>query len=252
MKEKSMRQIIAAAALILASGPALAAPSFCTGTTDTVASGGSVTAAFLLGTGNCMEAGDKVFGAFTSSGAITGNGSSSFSFLMNPGNVTIGFSGVVDPLATGGIVYTVATDPALSQGFLIDDLEKDFTFNAANETLPASATLTGSTTASSFAFDCTRTVDPSGGTPACPQTAIFTPVAQMTVDETITTGTNAIVTALTDTISQTSSVSEPGSIALLGAGLAGLGLLRLRRRPKGREIAATLVSRSLARYAASD
>jgi hypothetical protein len=220
----------AIAALIAASGPAHAAPTFCTGITDTVASGASVPASFLLTAGNCVAAGDKVFGGFTASGAITGNGSSSFTFLMTPGNVTLGFSGVVGPSTVGGIAYTVAVDPALSQGFLIDDLEKDFTFNSILTGLPASASLTGSTTASNFAFDCTRTVNPSTST--CPQTAVFAPTSQMTVTETITTGTNAVVTALTDTISQ--AVPEPGSLAMLGSGLLMLGFVMHRRMPPRR------------------
>jgi hypothetical protein len=206
-------------------GQAQAAPSFCTGTTNTVVSGASVPASFLLTAGNCVEAGDKVFGGFSSNGAITGNGSSSFTFLMTPGNVTLGFSGVVGPSAVGGIAYTVAVDPALSQGFLIDDLEKDFTFNSILTGLPASASLTGSTTASNFAFDCTRTVNPSTST--CPQTAVFAAISQMTVTETITAGPNAVVTALTDTISQ--AVPEPASLVMLGSSLILLGFAAHRR-----------------------
>jgi hypothetical protein len=147
----------------------------CTGTTDTVPNGGSVTAAFLLTPGNCVAAGDKIFGHFSTGGAESSTGSASFTFLSTPGNVTLGFAGTVGPSSTGTLTYTVAVDPTLSQGFLIGDLEKDFTLNASTTGAAASATLTGSTNPASIAFSCTRTVNPSTST--CPETGVFTPVA---------------------------------------------------------------------------
>jgi hypothetical protein len=213
----------------LLSAGAAAAPSFCTGTTQTVASGGSVPGSFLLtgsaSSGNCVETGDKVWGGFSVGGGISGAGSANWLFQMTPGNVTIGFQGTpLGPSTTGNVDYSVAVDPALSGGMMIHDLEKDFTLNAGPNTLaPASATLTGTESADSFAFSCNRTVNPSGGT--CPQDHVFASfVSQLAVDETITTGANAVVTAITDTVSQAvPGVAEPSSLAVLGGALLMLG-----------------------------
>src|SRR6516164_3407869 len=143
-------------------GQALAAVS-CPGTTSTVASGASVPGSFLLtgtvSSGNCVAAGDKIFGAFDVTGAITGAGSSLFTFSMTPGDVTLGFQGSVAASTVGGIDYQVAVNPALSQGFLIDDLQKDFTLNSSPTGLPATATLTGLVNPGAVGFSCFRDVN---------------------------------------------------------------------------------------------
>jgi hypothetical protein len=220
---RTLRTLLASAAVALAAG--LASPAHavvCGGTTQAVANGGTATAAFLLTPGNCVTISDKIFGEFSASGAITGNGAASFQFIDSPGSVTLGFLGSVAQSSVGTINYSVAVDPALAQGFLIDGLQKDLTFNAVNFALPATATLTGGVTAPTVvAFNCNRTVNPTGGT--CPETHSFAAVSQISVAQTITTSANATVTALTDTIIQVAPVGEPASLALLGSGLLVMG-----------------------------
>jgi hypothetical protein len=226
-------EVLMAAGTIVSlfAGQAQAAPVLCSGTTDTVTSGQSVDETFLLTPGNCVLAGDKFFGGFAVGGSEPGTGSVAFIFAATPGDVTIGFNGAIGPNKTGTLAYTVAVDPALSKGWMITDVEKDFTLNAAIPGAIASATLTGTTnplTSPAVNIDCTRKVNPSSST--CPETATFAAVSQLTLDETITTGANAIVTALTDTISQTPpAIPEPATLLILASGLLGMSWLCRRR-----------------------
>lgn len=228
-----MRRILLVAATIAAAlfaNTALAAPS-CTGITTTVASDDNVPTAFLLTDGNCISAGDKIFGDFAATNA--GTGTASFTFADPFGNVTLGFNGAIGPSTVATLHYQVAVnDAALALGWRINGLTKDFTFNAVDGGGFATAELAGTTTPATsppIGIDCIRTTNPPGGT--CPQTAVFAPVDSLVIDETLTMDANAIATGLEDTISQVQlAVPEPGALGLLGLGLVGLGLVRARSK----------------------
>jgi hypothetical protein len=211
-----MRTLLLAAtamAAIAAAPAALALPT-CTGVTQTVNSGDAVATSFLTTLGNCVAAGDKLFGDFAVTGA--GSGSSSFTFL-----------GPLSNVAT--LHYQVAINPLITTAMAIVGLQKDFTLNSNVAGAPATATLVGVTnppTSPPVAISCTRTVNPATGD--CPETNLFAPVLSLTIDETLTTGTNAVVTALTDTIFQ-AAIPEPTTLGILGLGLLGLAAVRRRQ-----------------------
>jgi hypothetical protein len=221
-----MKTLLSAAFVIALSAFSLPAHALvCNGTTTSLGLSGAATLAQLSG-GNCVSAGDKLFGDASVTGSITGSGLATFSALSLQGDVTVGFIGTVGPNSAGDITYSVAINPALAGNFQIHDLEKDFTLNATPAGTSATATLTGS--ANGTTFSCSRTVNPNTST--CPVTEIFgSTTLDMTVNQHIATGDNASVTGITDTISQI-AVPEPGTLGLLGSGLLGLGAILRRRR----------------------
>ena len=162
-----------------------------------VTSGQAIPVSTLLITGNCILAGDKIFGNYADTG-FNNTGSANWVFSSPTGDVTQGFQGALTGPGIGTFTFQVQVNPVLSTN-LIDDVQKDFTFNTGNPN--ASGTLSATSDAFAGTLSCTRNGNPAN--PGnCPVTMTFAGVKSLTLNETLNLGPTATATALTDTISQ--------------------------------------------------
>ena len=160
--KKFLFAALTAAFGLVAAAPAWAGPAFCTGTTQTVASLGQC--------GRLVPGGDRQLRGSRRQSLrrlfrrrrTDRSRQRKLHLLQHAGQCNDWVLGAIGASSSGILNYSVAVDPALSQGFLITGLEKDFTLNSNNGGL-ASANLQGITTPATnppVAINCTPDSEP--------------------------------------------------------------------------------------------
>jgi hypothetical protein len=210
-------------AFLFVSAQAAAAP-ICTGTTDTFTDGnGSVTDAFLSTAGNCVQAGDKLFGNFNL-GTITG-GTVQFSLVTVAGQDfhEIAFNDNYASATSYSLSFNVEVTGA---GLAISALDGDFTQTDGTSLLTKNSTPTGTPAGGISETKVGTIVQPGSIT----KITYGPGITDLQIAETLVD--NGVVSSINDTVVEGLPLRapEPASLALVGLGLSALGFVRRRKQ----------------------